>query len=363
MGMLLGAWLAAPVAQAAYDPPAMLTIAAPATAAAAPDGPAAAEARLALIAALPPGARLLLGPLPLPFGAHAQGWFVALRSAEGGYALWYATPQPGAPGLWRLLRLRDPQPADEFIDVQVHEAFAAGPEGSHDIVVRETFSRPAPAGGAAQTGATVYRRSGDGAQPVPALTALLDGVRSADQALQRLAPAYARLLPPVRGALAQAFVTLPLEVVDLTRLERLQRLQPGDPLHAVFDPPNGYLLTRGDAGLPAYVLAQFRHADGGMLLAVQRRWPQAQQTWLLQGSPAQGWQEVSAQVLPGFVPEADYALPRQGRRLALPDGRAWDWDGRRFVPAALPVDGRRRPGPSQAPSARPASGGAAAVRQ
>lgn len=328
----LAAWLAAPGAQAAYDPPGTLSLAAAATDAGAASGPDAAEARRALLAALPPGARLLLGPQPLAFGAHAQGWFVALRTAEGGYALWYATPQPDAPAAWRLLRLRDPQPADEFIDVVVHEAFAAGPEGSRDIVVRETFSRAAPAGGAVQTGATVYRRAGDGAQPVPALTALLDGVGSAQEALQRLAPAYARLLPPARGALAQAFATLPLAVVDLTRLERLQRLQPGDPLHAVFDPANGYLLTRGDAGLPAYVLAQFRHADGGMLLAVQRRWPQAQRTWLLQGSPAQGWRDVSAQVLPGFAPDADYALPRQGRRLTLPDGRAWDWTGRSFVP-------------------------------
>ncbi len=321
---LAGGLLLLAAAAAAYDPPYALDTAAGAVA-------DAAAGRRALLAALPAGARPLLGPVPLPFGAHAQGWFLALRTAEGGYALWYATPQGDR---WRLIRLRDPQPADEFIDVQVRDVLALGPEGSRDIVVLETISRPAPAGGARLDTGSVYRRAGDGAQPVPALAARLDGVHDAADAQRRLAPVYAALLPPVRGALAEAFVSLPLKYVDLTRLERLRRLQAGDPLHAVVDPAHGYLLTRGDAGQPAYVLAQFRHADGGMLLAVQRRWPQAQQTWFLRGDMAQRWQDVSAEVLPGYDPAADYGLPRQGRRVSLPDGRAWAWTGRRFDPVA-----------------------------
>jgi hypothetical protein len=310
--------LAAALPAHAYDPPHTL--------------PAAADAesgRRALMAALPAGARRLIGPLPLPFGAHPEGWLLALRTAADGLAVWYAAPHDDG---WRLLRLRDPKPADEAIDLEIRTAFAIGPEGARDLVLLETASRAAPAGGMRQQGGTVYRRSGDGAVPVPALAALLDGVPDEPQARARLAPAYERLLPPVRGALAGAFAALPLRYVDLTRLERLERLQPGHPLFDVHDPAHGYLRTRGDAGQPAYVLALFRHADGGRLLAVQRRWPQAQRTWFLRDT-AGALRDVSADVMPAYDAAADYALPRQGRAVSVAGGGAWRWTGRRFEPA------------------------------
>jgi hypothetical protein len=313
--------LAAPPSVGAYDPPHAL--------AAADD---AESGRRALLTALPAGARPLLGPLRLPFGAHAEGWLLALRTAADGLAVWYAAADESSGG-WRLLRLRDPKPADEAIDIELRAAFAIGPDGARDLVLLETASRAAPAGGPRQRGGQVYRRRGDGVVPVPAFSARLDGVADEAQARERLAPAYARLLPPARGALAEAFAALPLRYVDLTRLERLERLQPGDPLFDVHDPAHGYLRTRGDAGQPAYVLALFRHADGGRLLAVQRRWPQAQQTWFLHDA-AGAWRNVAAEVMPGYDAAADYVLPRQGNVVQVDGGGAWRWTGRRFEPLA-----------------------------
>ncbi|MCC9598384.1 MULTISPECIES: hypothetical protein [unclassified Rubrivivax] len=307
--------------------------------AAAPDDPpgevpaAAAADEAALRTLLPPGARLLHGPLALPFGADERGWLLALRSAgpDGGVAVWYLMPRPGDAAHWRLLRLRDPDPADAFFDIELRAAFAAGPEGAHDLVLLERHTRAAPAGGERHDSARVLRRDGDGVRPVPALEALLDGVTDVAEARRRLAPAYARLLPPVEGELAAAFVSLPLDLVDLTRLERLQRLQPGHPLHEVHDRANGYLALRGDGGRPAYVAALFRAADGGAVVAVQQRWPQAQRTRWLRRDGAR-WRDVTATLLPGWRESDDCTLPRQGRSIACADGRRWTWDGRSFRP-------------------------------
>lgn len=337
---LAGLWAAPPLAAAAdvhapaaaalarfYDPPHQLQ--------AAPDAEAG---RRALLAALPAGAVPRLGPLALAFGAHPQGWLVAFRAEAPlpGDALWYTTPDPAEPGRWLLLRLRDPQPADADIDSTPTAAAALGPEGARDIVVLETLSRAAPAGGASARIGTVYRRRGGGAEAVPALAPLLDGVADTDTARQRLAAHHATLLPPLRGAVAEAFASLPLRWLPLTRLERAERLQPGHPLHGVLDARNGYLETRGDAGEPAYTAALFRHAEGGVVLALQQRWASTQRTHFLQRSAADAaWQDASATLMPGWRVDAPYQLPRVGRRVTL-EGTprtAWAFDGRRFVAA------------------------------
>jgi hypothetical protein len=317
-----------PAREPAADPPRHLAA-----------GASAEEGRVALLAALPSGARVKLGPLSLPFGAHAQGWLVAFRVEQPlpGEALWYLTPDEAEPGRWRLLRLREPQPADGDIDSTVTAAAALGPEGARDLIVLESLSRAAPAGAARADIGTVYRRRGGGAEPVPALAPLLDGARDIATATQRLQAPYATLLPTAPGAVAEAFVSLPLRWVPLTRLERLQRLQPGHPLHGVLDARNGYLATRGDAGEPAYVAALFRHAEGGVLLALQQRHASTQRThWLRRESVAAAWRDVSAEVMPAWREDAPYLLPRVGRTVRLEGSRsgAWRWDGRRFVPAS-----------------------------
>lgn len=311
---------------------------------------------------LPAGARLLHGPVSLPFGAHASGRFLAWRTAEGGYALVYLTPDADDPRQQRWLWLREPREADFGMDVEVRAVLAAGPALSRDIVLLETFSRPAPAGGAREDAGSVYRRVGDGVQAVPELTPLLQGVATAAEARARLAPAYESLLPAVPGRLAALFAGLPWPQVELTALERLQRLQPGHPEFKTYDSANGFLEIRGDAGRPGYRAALFRHAEGGWLLAVQKRWPEAQRTgFMLQGVGGTGaWQDVSVSVMPRFNPTLDYMLPQRGTRVTLqprPEaqpqpqaktptqtlhpapGRSsppaeWAWNGRRFQPAA-----------------------------
>jgi hypothetical protein len=292
---------------------------------------------------LPAGARLLHGPVALPFGAHAGGLLLAWRTAEGGYAVVYLTPDADDPRQQRWLWLREPRDAEFGVDVEVRAAFAAGPALSRDIVMLETFSRPAPAGGAREVAGSVYRRVADGVQSVPALASLLRDAPDVRAALARLAPAYRRLLPAVPGRLAALFATLPWPQVELTSLERLQSLAPGHPAFKTYDSANGFLDIRGDAGLPGYQAALFRHAEGGWLLAVQKRWPDSQRTWFMRlpATGAQVWADVSAAVLPGFEPARDYLLPRRGLQLerAMPAGsppQRWAWDGRRFVPVASP---------------------------
>jgi hypothetical protein len=325
MALFAAAGPAPAAAVAAYDPPHSLAAA-----------PTAEAGSAALMHALPADAQLRFEPLQLPFGGHRMGWLLGFRVATPmpGDALWYLTPDPATPGQWLLLRLRDPQLADADLTSRFTAAAALGPEGAKDIVLLETISRAAPAGGAQAAIGTVYRRRGPAAEVVAALSPLLDGVADVESARQRLAAAHASLLPQPGSAVAEAFASLPLQWLPLTRLERLERLQRGHPLHAVHDGRNGYLATRGDAGEPAYVAALFRHADGALLLGLQRRYTRTQETrFLLRAGAGGEWRDVSAAVMPQWRPGKPYVLPRQGRSVTLEAGSgAWQWDGRRFVP-------------------------------
>jgi hypothetical protein len=314
---------AAHAAAGTGDPPRALTL------------DSAAPAAQWLPRVMPAGARLLHGPVALPFGAHASGQFIAWRTTEGGYL----TPDADNTQQYRWFWLREPRDADFGIDVDVRAVLSVGPAHSRDLVVLETWSRAAPAGGSREYAATVYRRVDEGVQTVPVLNELLRGVPDAAKARVRLAPEYRRLLPAVPGRLAALFATLPWPQVELTALERLQRLLPGHPAHQTYDSNNGFLDIRGDAGRPGYHAALFRHADGGWQMAVQKRWPDTQRTWFMRqaaGDPA-SWTDVSDTVMPGFEATLNYALPRRGLQVRLPatgDGPAlrWTWDGRRFVP-------------------------------
>lgn len=298
---------------------------------------------------LPAGARLLHGPVALAFGAQPSGQLLAWRTAEGGYAVVYLAPDAEDPRQQRWWWLREPQPADADIDVELRAALSLGPALSRDVVLLETYSRAAPAGGARENTGTVYRRIDDGVQEVTALSKLLAGATDAASARSRLTSAYEKVLPTVPGRLSAQFASLPWPLVELTALERLQRLRPGHPAFKTYDAANGYLETRGDAGLPGYSAALFKHADGGTLLALQKRWPERQRTWFLRQAPTSTtWLDVSAQVMPGYDSALAYVLPHHGREVKLSGSNGtngsnggaertgrWRWTGQRFE--AVPV--------------------------
>jgi hypothetical protein len=314
-------------AQVGYDPPGWVS------------SSVAADPALLLRRLLPGGAALLHAPQTLPFGAHTQGTLLVIQTTgpPKGYAVWYLTVSDG-PGATtghaqpqtRLIRLRDPEPADEYIDVQVRAVFSVGAEGDKHIVVLDSASRAAPAGGAQQQAGSVWRRVGGSAQRLKEESRLLEGVPDAATARKRLAPALklsaAALLP---GALPAAYLTLPASLVDLTRRERLDRVRVGSPWLQLNDPVNGFLDLRGDGGLPGYQLAMFKGPDHKTLLALQRRCTQGQSTWFLRREGSV-WRDVSAELVPNYLVDAPYALPRRGTTVQLPGAGGLRWTGTRF---------------------------------
>jgi hypothetical protein len=310
-------------AQVGYDPPRLVS------------SSAAADPAALLRQLLPGGASLLHAPQTLPFGAHAMGTLLVFATAgpPKGLGVWYltATDEPGPnPKQMRLMRLRDPEPADEFIDTQVRAVFSMGADGDKHIVVLDSASRAAPAGGAQQQGGSVWRKVGGSAQRLQAESRLLDDVPDASSARARLAPALKLPTPPLLpGALPSAFLTLPLAQVDLTRRERLDRVRAGSPWLQLNDPANGFLDVRGDAGLPGYQLALFKRSDKTMLVAVQRSQTQGQLTWFMQREGS-AWRDVSAEVVPGYRIDTPYRLPRRGTTLQSPGPSSLRWTGLRF---------------------------------
>lgn len=309
----------APVAQ--YDPPAALRI----TAAASPEAVA--------MQALPAGARLLHPALSLPFGANDRGTLLAFITADPpkGYAVWYLTASEQA-GEQKLIRLRDPKPSvDEMFDVQLNAAFADGPVGDKHLVLLETFSRPAPAGGQTHHTGSVYRRVLANAQAVDSASQALDGVRNAGTARARLAaaPPWPKPMAARAGGVSAAFLELPVAYVDLTRTERAERLAPRNPWAEVVDEANGYLDIRGDAGIAGYRVALFKRSRGMPLVAVQTRVLDTQQTWFVTQQGGR-WRDVSSQVMPSYQLGADYQLPRKGTTVTA-GGKSFRWDGVRFA--------------------------------
>jgi hypothetical protein len=288
---------------------------------------------------LPSGATLLHAPQTLPFGAHPAGSLLVFTTTgpPKGYAVWYLTasneadPATGqVKDQTRLIRLRDPEPADEFIDTQVRAVFSVGADGDKHIVLLDSASRAAPAGGAQQQGGSVWRKVGGSARRLPAESRLLDDVPDAASARARLALALKLPTPPLLpGALPSVFLNLPLAQVDLTRRERLDRVRAGSPWLQLNDPVNGFLDIRGDAGLPGYQMALFKRKDKTTLLAVQRIHTQGQLTWFLQGEGS-AWRDVSAEQVPNYRIDAAYGLPRRGTTVQLPGKGSLRWTGLRF---------------------------------
>lgn len=317
------AWAGSPKAiapVAPYDPPAALRIA------------AAASPEAAAMQALPAGARLLHPALSLPFGAHQRGTLLAFTTADPpkGYAVWYLIPGEQA-GEQKLIRLRDPKPGvDEMFDMQLNAAFADGPVGDKHLVLLETFSRPAPAGGQTHHTGSVFRRVLGSAQLVDSASAALDGVRDAGTARARLAaaPPWPKPMAARAGGVSAAFLELPVAYVDLTRSERAERLAPRNPWAELVDEANGYLDIRGDAGIAGYRVALFKRNRGTPLVAVQKRVLDTQQTWFITQEGGR-WRDVSSQVMPSYQLGADYQLPRKGTTVTA-GSKAYRWDGVRF---------------------------------
>jgi hypothetical protein len=224
--------------------------------------------------------------------------------------------------------LRDPKPGvDEMFDVQLSAVFAGGPVGDKHLVLLETFSRPAPAGGQTQRSPSVYRRVLGDAQRLQAASTALDGVSDAATARRRLAaaPPWPRLASARPGGVSAAFLDMPVVYVDFTRSERLA---PRNRWAEVVDEANGYIDIRGDAGLAGYRVALFKHSRGAPLVAMQKRVLDTQQTWFVVADGAT-WRDLSAQVMPGYQPGADYQLPRRGTTIML-KGKSLRWNGARF---------------------------------
>lgn len=227
--------------------------------------------------------------------------------------------------------MRDPKPGvDEMFDVQLSAVFADGPVGDKHLVLLETFSRPAPAGGQTQRSPSVYRRVLGDAQRLQAASTALDGVSDAATARRRLAaaPPWPRLASARPGGVSAAFLDMPVVYVDLTRSERAERLAPRNRWAEVVDEANGYIDIRGDAGLAGYRVALFKRSRGAPLVAMQKRVLDTQQTWFVVAEGAT-WRDLSAQVMPGYQPGADYQLPRRGTTIML-KGKSLRWNGARF---------------------------------
>ena len=308
------------LAQAHYDPPRFVD-----------SNAATADPSALLRQLLPSGITLLHAPQTLSFGANERGTLLvfATTGPPRGYAVWYLAAADGA-GQSRLIRLRDPEPADEYVDMQVRAVFSAGADGDKHIVVLDSASRAAPAGGTQQQGGSVWRRVGGSAQRLHDESRSLNGVADAAAARARLAPALklpaATLLP---GTLPAAFMTLPVRVVDLTRRERLERVRVNSRWLQANDPANGFLDIRGDAGLPGYRLAQFKRSDKTTVVALQRSHPQSQLTWFLQVDGGT-WRDVSATLLPNYRIDAAYELPHRGTVLQVQGEAGWRWSGAGF---------------------------------
>ena len=98
------------------------------------------------------------------------------------------------------------------------------------------------------------------------------------------------------------------------------------------DDRNGYLAIGGDGASPGFIVTVFRTAEAQPVVAVQRSDELHRRTWFLQRRGAR-WEDVSAEVVPGYAPDGRYTLPRQGVTLVA-DGAPLAWKEGRFVAAA-----------------------------
>jgi hypothetical protein len=268
---------------------------------------------------LPAGATLLYAAQQLPFGNYASGTALAFsmpatQTSSKGYAIWYLFSSSDKKQL-RLVALRDPQELDEFFDFRVRAIFATGPEGAKDMVVLDTQSRHAAAGGRSEDVGRVFRRAGGSSIEIEKASEKLSGVKDERSAIKALSALYTSIPTPARGSLADYFLDIPVQYVDLTRTERWAHLKPGSRTLKINDNRNGFLSIAGDGGFPGYQMVLFKSQTGSPLIALQRIYPVGQETFFLKREQ-QGWHEV-ADLVPGYEARLSYQLPRTGTTLAV----------------------------------------------
>ncbi len=130
--------------------------------------------------------------------------------------------------------------------------------------------------------------------------------------LAAIAP-MARAAPANRKAtvLASAFMSLPSSIVDYPLDERSRLLDPGNGRLIADDAANGYLAVSGDGANPGFILALFRRAAAGPVIAVQRYDEATSHTAFL-FKDERRWEDRSRELVPGYSPDAAYELPRTG---------------------------------------------------
>lgn len=343
--------------------PALAATAVSSTAAGRPaESPAQIAARV-----LPRGAVLAHPPVNVAFGHYRDGVAVLFRAGElaRGVSILYVAR--GADGGPRVIPVHQPADTDELFDTAIRAVLAVpGPAGSgSDLVVLTHVSRPAISGGLEVDTGEVYRLDADDhASAVDEAAARLDGVKNAAEARRRLAHSLdrtsSRTLDARRLQLAAAetgtatdaaadvradsatggvredFVTLPDEVTGLRSAERQTLSAPGSPRLVELDRVNGFLQIAGDGALPGFIVARFRGAQGPVIgLTVYSTVQQRTRFFVRSPTDADGWREVTRDIVPGYDPAKQYTLPHRGTTLieenADGSGRAvLTWDQHRF---------------------------------
>jgi hypothetical protein len=286
---------------------------------------------------LPSDAELIRDPLVIDFGADTKGVLLIFKQhlPDKQYWIWYLAPQQRQ-SVYHKIIVKSPQPMDAYFDLHVDQVFSVGPKGAKDLVLLEAYSRPITAGGELHHRGSVYRRSQLHAKHLKQASSALDGVTTQAAALQKLEPWIARIPAAKAESLVDYFLSLPLDYLPATRLERWELIKPDNPRLMVMDPSNGFAQIAGDGGLPGYVLGLFKSSEQGYVFAFQTQWADGQLTQFLKRSENQ-WRDVSNDILPDYHKEKEYRIPHKGRELTLYDsaGRvvaSYQWNGRRFKP-------------------------------
>ncbi|MEJ2610214.1 MAG: hypothetical protein P8179_09030 [Candidatus Thiodiazotropha sp.] len=285
---------------------------------------------------LPAEAQLLINPQAIDFGADKQGILLifSLSQPAKQYHIWYLAPQH-TKSVYHRIVVKDGEPLDEFYDIQVNHCFTIGPDGAKDLVLLETYSRPAIAGGDQYFGGDVYRRSGLNATHLEQASKALDGVTSKAQAIGVLKPWIVKIPSAKNPKIVDYFLNVPIDYLNATKLERWELVKPGSSRLLVRDIRNGYLQIAGDGGLPGYVFSIFMTREKKPIIAFQTTFTEGQSTLFLNPEEP-GWQDISKRILPDYKVWKDYQIPHVGTDLAVrsPDGdieSVYQWNRERFV--------------------------------
>jgi hypothetical protein len=284
---------------------------------------------------LPEGAELIHDPVIVDFGADTNGTLLVFQQyhPDRQVWIWYLIPSTTQKEYLKVI-VKSPEPLDEYFDLVVNRIFSLGPEGAKDLVLLETFSRPAIAGGEVHVGGSVYRRIQLHAQYLEDASEALNGVTTEAEARVQLAPWIPRIPPAKPGSLVEDFLSTPRKYLPATQLERWELIKPDSPRLMVMDTKNGFVRIAADGGLPGYELGRFSSRQDGPVFALQTQWTQGQHTVFLRRHEGR-WVDISNDILPDYQADKAYKIPHFGRDLILygENGqvdRSYRWNGHHF---------------------------------